>query len=205
MARNKGAVDRREFFRHGGRKVAEAKAQVATATVAARAGNWIRPPFAVAEAEFLLGCTRCGKCAEVCLHDVIFELPGNLGRQVAGTPAMDLRHRGCHMCADWPCLAACEPKVLKRSEPKEDSPPAPLKLAVLQIDERTCLPYLGSECGACAHACPVPGALEWEDGVGPVIVQKICTGCALCREACILEPKAIEISVYTPEDAAVNS
>ena len=30
-------------------------------------------------------------------------------------------------------------------------------------------------------------------------------GCALCREACILEPKAIEISVYTPEDAAVNS
>ncbi len=198
-------MDRREFFRRGGRKITEAVTQVATAKAAARAENWIRPPFAVAEPEFLLGCTRCGKCAEACPHDVIFELPKKMGRQAAGTPAMDLRHRGCHMCADWPCLAACEPEVLKRLGSTEDSPPTPPKLAVLQIDESACLPYLGPECGACASACPVRDALQWEGGVRPVIDQTRCTGCALCREACILDPKAIEISVYTPEDAAVDS
>ena len=53
--------------------------------------------------------------------------------------------------------------------------------------------YNGPECGACAHVCPVPGALSWEGGLRPVIDQSICTGCALCREACITNPKSVDI------------
>jgi NAD-dependent dihydropyrimidine dehydrogenase PreA subunit len=43
----------------------------------------------------------------------------------------------------------------------------------------------------------VPGALRWTDGVRPVIDEDVCTGCALCREACILDPKAVVVSAVT--------
>ena len=96
------------------------------------------------------------------------------------------------MCADWPCVAACEPDALTRPDS-----PAPAKLARVHIDTDICLPYLGPECGACADSCPVPGALRWTDGVRPVIDEDVCTGCALCREACILDPKAVVVSAVT--------
>jgi Fe-S-cluster-containing dehydrogenase component len=50
-----------------------------------------------------------------------------------------------------------------------------------------------------AHSCPVPGALEWEGGIRPVINDTLCTGCALCRGACIVAPKAIPISSLVPD------
>jgi NAD-dependent dihydropyrimidine dehydrogenase PreA subunit len=97
-------------------------------------------------------------------------------------------------------VAACEPDALRLPEQEEEGPPAPAKLARVRIDPETCLPYSGPECGACAHACPVPGALEWEGGLRPVIDEERCTGCALCREACIMEPKAVEVSALIPEE-----
>ena len=192
------AMKRRDFFKLGAGKTAEIAFRVAGAAVAERAKHWLRPPYARDELDFLLACTRCDACITACPHDVIFPLPARLGVQVAGTPAMDLLNRGCHMCADWPCVAACEPDALKRPAP--DAPP---KLARARIDTDVCLPYLGPECGACADSCPVPGALRWTDGVRPVIDEDICTGCALCREACILDPKAVVVSavVRPPAEA----
>ncbi len=189
-------MKRRDFFRFGVGKAVETASRLAAGKIAWRAENWIRPPFAQPEAEFLLGCTRCDKCIEACPHDVLFGLPERLGALVAGTPAMDLLNRGCLMCGDWPCVGACEQDALKLTD-REGGTPRPLpRMAVARINQNTCLPYLGPECGACADACPVPGALEWEDGVRPAIRPEICTGCALCREACIVEPKAIEISAF---------
>jgi ferredoxin-type protein NapG len=153
----------------------------------------------VEELDFLLACSRCDKCIEACPHGVLFELPAHTGIQAAGTPAMDLLNRGCHLCLDWPCVSACEPGALRRPE-QEEGRPAPVKLARVRIDPETCLPYSGPECGACAHSCPVPGALEWEGGLRPVVNDDRCTGCALCREACIMEPKAVEVSVLIPEE-----
>ncbi|MDX2506504.1 MAG: hypothetical protein QNL62_18775 [Gammaproteobacteria bacterium] len=63
------------------------------------------------------------------------------------------------------------------------------KIARVFINTKTCMPYNGPECGAC-RICPVPGAMIW-DREKPIIDDSICTGCALCREACIVEPKAI--------------
>ena len=53
------AMKRRDFFRLGVRKAAEAAAQVVQARVSSTAENWIRPPFALREPEFLANCTRC--------------------------------------------------------------------------------------------------------------------------------------------------
>lgn len=50
-----------------------------------------------------------------------------------------------------------------------------------------------TRCVACVAACPVDGALSLEQEK-PVIDQEICLGCALCREACIVEEKAIQIT-----------
>jgi len=160
--------------------------------VTRRAARWIRPPFALDELEFLLACTRCGACIDACPHQVIFPLSARLGARVAGTPALDLLNKGCHLCAAWPCVAACDPGALKRPEAAPAEPALP-RVAVAKVDTNTCLPYLGPECGACAESCPVPGALCWEQS-RPRIDPGKCVGCGLCREACILEQKAIHVA-----------
>lgn len=193
-------MKRREFFRLGAQKAARAALRLAAEEAARRATRWIRPPFALAEAEFLLACTRCDKCIEACDYHVLFKLPAHHGLQAGGTPAMDLLDRGCHMCQDWPCVKACEPGALKLPALDGDAP-GPVKLARVGIDVNVCLPYLGPECGACRDSCPIPGALEWQGGIKPVIIEERCTGCGLCREACIADPKAIEIGALVPGDA----
>ncbi len=184
---------RRGFFRQVAHKTGEKLVQQADSRVAHRAAHWIRPPYALDELEFLLACTRCNACIEACPQQTIFPLPARLGVQFAGTPALDLINRSCHLCEGWPCVSACEPGALLLPEVDEGKPlPAP-KLARAEIDTGQCLPWQGPECGACAASCPQPGALKWENW-RPVIDAELCVGCGQCREACIVEPRAIRIS-----------
>ena len=184
-------MDRREFFRRGIGKVSETAVKHVDDKLGQRV-NWIRPPFALPELDFLLACTRCNACIEACPHEVIFPLAARLGPEVVGTPALDLLNKACHLCADWPCVTSCEPKALFLPA-AEDNTAWP-KLAHVAIDTGTCLPYLGPECGACRDACPVDEAMSWEKE-RPIINEARCTGCGLCREACVTEPKAISISL----------
>ena len=197
-------MDRRDFFRLGLQEAGKTAVRLADESVSQRARRWIRPPFAQAELEFLLACTRCDKCVEACPHDVIFKLPARLGAQVVGTPALDILNKGCHLCEDWPCVKACEPEALKLPV-TEDEGELPLpKLARAEINTSSCLPYLGPECGACKPACPVPGALVW-DREKPRVNPEFCTGCGLCREACVVEPKAVNISSLYMESRELPS
>lgn len=205
-------MDRRNFLKRGVKEVASRVVSEADTRVRAQAARWIRPPFAQDELELLLSCTRCGDCIEACPHRIIFPLPASQAPQAAGTPALDLLHHGCHLCADWPCVTACKVDVLRlpvadeaetsQTGPEpgnataQATPPLRPRIAVVAIDTETCLPYAGPECGACRDSCPVPGAMVW-DGERPLINSKVCTGCALCREACILDPRAITVrSLY---------
>jgi len=186
-------MDRREFFRRAISKTSEVVVKEADSRIAARAQHWIRPPYALAELEFLLACTRCSDCIDACPEKIVFPLAARLGADVAGTPALDLLHKGCQMCNGWPCVQACESGALKLPEAEEsESPPLPT-LAYVSINTETCLPFQGPECGACVMACPVDGAMTLEQEK-PVIHQDACTGCALCREACIVEDKAINVA-----------
>ena len=184
-------MDRRDFFKHLGRKTTEKVVEHVEQRIVQKAAHWIRPPYAIAELEFLLACTRCDACIEACPHKVIFPLPARRGGDVVKTPALDLLNRGCQLCHEWPCVTACEPGALKRPELEGEEVPLP-KLAKALIETSACLPYQGPDCGACEGSCPVPGALLWQD-FKPSINLENCTGCALCREACIVEPKAISI------------
>lgn len=185
-------MDRRTFFKTGFEKITRTAVKTIEDRVEQRATRWIRPPFALDELDFLVNCTRCSACIEACPHQVIFPLSARLGATVTATPALDLLNKGCHLCADWPCVTACEPGALKLPD-ETDGAPAPPTLAQVTIDARRCLPFQGPECGACDGSCPVSGALTFVL-TKPVIEPERCTGCGLCREACILEPKAIEIA-----------
>lgn len=190
-------MDRRDFFRRAVKKAGETVVEEVDRKVASKAIHWIRPPYALPELEFLLACTRCDACIEACPHGVLFPLEARLGIQVAGTPAMDLLNQACMLCEDWPCVKACEPLALGLPQVEDEtSPPLPV-LASVSIRTEDCLPYQGPECGACAHSCPVPGALNW-DQVRPWIDLQHCVGCAQCRVACIVQPSAIDVQSLAP-------
>ena len=178
-------MDRREFFKFGASKAIDTVSEAVNKKMSELDINWIRPPFALPENDFVETCTKCDECLKVCPPNILFKLADN-------TPAMDLSIRGCQMCKDWPCVSVCEPGALIRDADNLEELP---KFAAVTINEDTCLPYQGPECGACAHACPVPNALTWEKSIKPVIDPELCTGCALCREACIVEPKAVNIAI----------
>ena len=185
-------MDRRGFFKLGAEKLSKTVVKVVDDKVKQRASHWIRPPYALDELDFLLACTRCDKCIEACPHNVIFKLSAKLGVQVVGTPAMDLLNKGCHLCDDWPCVEVCEPRALQFPNVEEGETLPLAKIAYAEINTQTCLPYSGPECGACESSCPVPGALKW-DMTKPYIDPALCTGCGLCREVCIVDPKAVII------------
>ena len=191
-------MDRRDFFKKSFGRVAEKAVEVVDNKVAERASRWIRPPFAIPEIEFLLACTRCDACIKACPHEIVFPLSPNNGAEVMNTPALDLLNKGCHLCEDWPCVNACETNALKipildTDDNSDETLAAPQpKLAKVVIDEAACLPYMGPECGACASACIIEGALQWSME-RPTINQELCTGCAMCREVCITEPKSVNI------------
>ncbi len=185
-------MERREFFKNSIRQVAKKTVEHVDEVVQQRARHWIRPPYALPELEFLLACTRCDDCVSSCPYQVIFKLPAARGAQVASTPALDLLNKACHMCEDWPCVRACESGALHMPRLEEDEQAQLPFMAKALINTETCLPYHGPECGACASACPLENAMSWQMEK-PTINPEVCTGCALCREACILEDKAVNI------------
>ncbi len=191
-------LDRRGFFRQLGQRAGRLAIEQADKRATRRAINWIRPPWAAPELDFLLLCTRCGNCIAACPHQVVFPLSARLGLGVGGTPALDLNNRGCHSCADWPCVTACRAGALRAPQDDNDAaPPAFPKLASARIDTRRCLAWQGPECGACASSCPIEGALIWK-AEKPDIDAERCTGCGRCREACIVEPRAVVIRPLQP-------
>lgn len=176
---------RRGFLRGLFRKTGEAALRGAEALAGDGAPRFARPPGALMEGVFLASCTRCGDCVGACPHGTVFLLGSHTGA-AAGTPALDLSNGACHLCADWPCVAACEPGALRPVEVAE------VRLARVRIDRATCLPFLGPECGVCVAVCPVPGALTLR-GTLPALDGDLCTGCALCREACVVQPPAVTL------------
>lgn len=144
-----------------------------------------RPPGALPEAAFLAGCTRCGECIRVCPVGAITLAPARF-RQAAGTPCIDPLVAACVMCADTPCITACEPRVLRQDRP--------LKMGVAYIETMACLAHTGSFCTVCSEHCPVPGAIELAAGK-PRIRPDVCTGCGLCATVC---PAPINAVVVMP-------
>lgn len=162
--------------------------------------NYIRPPGALPEEDFLGACIRCGLCVRDCPYDILFL--GEVGDEVAtGTPYFIARSGPCEMCEDIPCVVACPTNALDHE--LKDIEDSRMGLAVV-IDQESCIAFHGLRCEVCFNVCPIRGpaiSLDMQHNTRsgkhalfiPVVHSEACTGCGLCERACILEEAAIKI------------
>lgn len=185
-ADNAQALSRRAFITGGFLRQAQASPAPAQRPVF----PVLRPPGAIAEADFLAGCTRCGDCIRACPHQAIRLAPERL-RSAAGTPFIDPAEQPCLMCIDTPCITACAPAVLRRAP----ETPVP-SIGVARISTVDCLAHQGGICMTCSERCPIEGAIRLTGG-RPQVVPDACTGCGICHHVCPAPRNAVLIMPKT--------
>ena len=160
----------------------------------------IRPPGALAEADFLAACVRCGLCVRDCPYGTL-SLADLGDLVVSGTPYFAARRVPCEMCEDIPCVKACPTGALDRG--LTDIAEARMGLAVLS-DQENCLNFLGLRCDVCYRVCPViDKAITLENRHNPrsdrhamllpTVHSEACTGCGKCEKSCVLPEPAIKV------------
>ncbi|MGL3821181.1 ferredoxin-type protein NapF [Sphingopyxis sp. R3-92] len=141
-----------------------------------------RPPWAIAEAEFLDACTGCDSCVTACPEHVLIAGEG-------GYPHFDPSRGECVFCRQ--CVDACETGALDGAR---DRP-----WAIKGEIAATCLARNGVTCFSCRDACG-EAAIRFRPALGgahPDLHQARCTGCGACVGVCPVS--AITLSV--PEAA----
>ena len=160
----------------------------------------IRPPGALAEADFLSACVRCGLCVRSCPYKTLKLAEVGDGPAI-GTPYFTARTIPCEMCDDIPCVKACPTGALDKSLTKIEK--AKMGLAAL-VDREACLNLQGLRCDVCYRVCPaIDKAITLERTHNtrtqkhavfePVVHSDACTGCGKCEKSCVLQEAAIKV------------
>ena len=148
----------------------------------------LRPPWAVAEADFTSVCSRCGDCVSACAETIIRNGDG-------GFPEIDFRYGECSFCGD--CVVACPTGALRRSD--AGTRPWLAKAAIRD----TCIAMRGVFCQVCQEQCEI-GAIGFPPRVGvvplPELDSEACTGCGACVAGCPVS--AISVSLSTSQGVA---
>ena len=158
----------------------------------------IRPPGALAEADFNARCIKCGQCVDACPYDTLKLATANAGIPI-GTPYFIPKEIPCYMCEDIPCLKACPTGAIDPA--LEDIDDSRMGLAVIDIEN--CLSWQGLRCEICHRECPVsdkaitvqhnPRRLSKHAMFVPIVHSNACTGCGICEKACPTQKAAIRI------------
>lgn len=184
-------MDRRNFFKFGITKSKEVTINAAKVGLKMKfKRNFIRPPGAISEEQFLITCTRCGDCKSACPHDAIHLVDAITAGINTKTPFVDPFFKACQYCEDMPCIKSCEPQALKF--PEND---LPLKMAIARVNLDHCLISQGQRCDYCFKSCPSGiKAISKNKQGEPIINQKQCVGCGKCAYICVSQTgKAIEM------------
>lgn len=147
----------------------------------------IRPPWALAEPDFVGACSRCGDCIGVCPEKIL-----ETGR--GGFPQVNFSKGECTFCGD--CAGKCKSGALNRLA---EGAPWRLKAVVAP----SCLALKQVGCRTCGDSCPA-GAIRFRISVGAVARPEVdlaaCTGCGACYGPCPVS--AVSIGEILAEAAA---
>jgi len=160
----------------------------------------LRPPGALAEADFLAACLRCGLCVRACPYQTL-RLAAGEPNTIPGTPIFTARTIPCEMCEDLPCVTACPSGALDPA--LTDITKAKMGVAVL-VDQENCLNWQGLRCDVCYRVCPqLDQAIRLDERHNartgkhafflPTVHADACTGCGKCEHSCVLEHAAIKV------------
>jgi ferredoxin-type protein NapH len=132
-----------------------------------------------------------------CPTDVLQPEPLSSGLSL-GTPSLIPRQQPCDLCLgreQMECIAVCPTAALQPLADRRD-----VRMGMAEIDQETCLPFVGVSCKACWHACPFPNDAITFNGLGmPVVVEDACVGCGLCEYACLTAKPSIRIRSHEGE------
>lgn len=123
----------------------------------------VRPPGALAEAQFLSRCIKCGQCMRVCPTNVIHPAGLQAGIEGLWTPVLDFRlgtsgcQYKCIACGNICPTAAIRPISLdERLGRNQFSAAGPIRIGTAFVDRGRCLPWsMGTPCIVCEENCPV--------------------------------------------------
>ena len=133
----------------------------------------IRPPWAVAENEFVARCDQCSECVAACPSHLI-EAAND------GLPFMNFLKGECDFCNA--CARACATGALVY----RDEANQPIWSLAATI-ESTCIAFNGVVCRTCGEHCETT-AIRFVHVVGrgamPQVDFERCTGCGACVSVC---------------------
>jgi ferredoxin-type protein NapG len=133
--------------------------------------DWLRPPGAVGEADFVERCTKCGDCLKACPYHSIAAHPAD------GLPIIFADAAPCRLCDDLPCIAACETEALLPVAGRDD-----IRMGLAVISTEACTADQG--CHACVSQCPTTALTMDFDRMAVTVQAARCVGCGLCEYTC---------------------
>lgn len=152
----------------------------------------LRPPGALAEEKFLSACVRCLRCVNVCPNGCLKVHDMNAGLELALTPYLIARERGCILCGE--CAKVCPTTALTPFGAERHDWLVQVDMGVARVNKALCFSYHGRTCGACYQACPLAGeAMKIGVFEQPIMQPQNCVGCGLCEQACLHLPQAIRV------------
>lgn len=144
--------------------------------------DWLRPPGAVQETLFLERCTKCGDCLKACPHESIVPHARD------GSPIIYADVEPCHLCEDFPCVAACAADALVLAGGREA-----VQMGLAVVSAQACTAAQG--CHACVSQCPMQALAMGFDEFRLDVVAERCVGCGICERVCTTVNDRVAIRV----------
>lgn len=143
-------------------------------SAASERGKALRPPFGLAESDFVSTCERGNVCIKACPEKI-------LRRGAGGFPEVDFARGACTFCYD--CVKACQSGALDRQALADARAPWSVVAAI----DAGCLAESKVMCRSCGDRCAAR-AVRFRLVVGgaarPEIDTAHCNGCGACVSAC---------------------
>jgi ferredoxin len=182
----------------------------------------IRPPGALAEAEFLERCVKCGACIKVCPTGGLQPALDEAGFEGLWSPVLVPRigncEQECVLCGQVCPTGAIRQLTLaeKIGQPPEVEP---VRIGSAYFDKGRCLPWAYDRpCIVCEEVCPTsPKAIYFKletvtlrDGSQrtlerPYVDLDLCTGCGTCEARCpVFDRAGVRVSSVGESRSPVN-